>query len=179
MFRRRIPIEIAPPGTDPTEEYHPLPKRGKGDLKSTLPWIIGLVLFCLAGYNTFIKPDDGQAKAPKNQLALFKGNKNAVPQAPTPTADQPMALRLPGEEIKATVAPTPAPSPTPMPVPTSSPTPTVEPPAPEPLLTNILAFGVFENGEQITCACNLDTGDIDGENPELCRAYPPSMCKKE
>jgi hypothetical protein len=151
MFGKRIPFEMAPPGTDPTNQYNPLPKR-RGNLKDAMPWIVGLMLFAFVGYRTFISPSGG------------KDSKAAQETTPPATA----TATIPAPTLTHT--PTLSPTAFYIPTPTYTPTPTIPP---------ILSFGVFVGTQQIACWCDLDTGEIGGDVLELCRQSPPMRCRRE
>lgn len=161
MFKR-IPFEWVEPGVDPTEQHHPLP-RARGNLKDALPWIVGLILVAAIGYQKFVSPrlDTGASQ-------------KAAPPTATATAAHPSLLSdvmRPAATLEATATLTPTATAT------ATPTPTVAlPPTPTPLPSHILTFGVFEGSVQIPCWCNLDTGEIGGDDLDKCRLRPPSMC---
>jgi len=159
MFKR-IPFEWVEPGVDPTEQHHPLP-RTRGNLKDALPWIAGLILVAAIGYQKIVSPRLETGAAQK-----------AAPTA-TATADHPALL---SDVVHPTAMLTPTTTLTA--TATATPTPTVTlPPTPTPLPANILTFGAFENGVQTLCWCNLDTGEVGGDDLDKCRRYPPpSMC---
>ena len=46
----RLKFELAEPGTDPTKQPNPLPKRSRAE---ALPWIFLLIAFILGGYLLF------------------------------------------------------------------------------------------------------------------------------
>ena len=149
---KRIPFELAPPGTDPTNQYNPLPKR-KSNLKDALPWVGGLILFAIVGYRTFIAPNNGQGESKAAQEASPPATATATAPAPTPT-------------LTHTATPTAYYIPTP----TYTPTPTPDP--------HIMTFGVFSGKQQIACWCNVETGEVGGDVLELCRQAPlPARCK--
>jgi len=166
MFKR-IPFEWVEPGVDPTEQHHPLP-RTRGNLKDALPWIVGLILVAAIGYQKFIGP---------RLETGAEANQKAAPAA-TATPARPALLSnglRPAATLTATATATLTPTATTLP--TATPTPTIAPPpTPTPLPAHILTFGVFEDGEQIPCWCNLDTGEVGGDDPEKCRLHPPSLC---
>jgi hypothetical protein len=46
-----------------------------------------------------------------------------------------------------------------------------------PTPTSRITYGVFQDGEQISCWCDLETGEIGGGDPSLCGQYPPTECR--
>ena len=156
---KRIPFEWAEPGVDPTQQHHPLPRR-KGNLKDTLPWIAGLVLVAAFGYQKFVSP----------RIETQAAQEAAMPVA-TATAQ-------PGLLSEKSTAPPPTATATPMVTPTIPPTATATAtPAPTLPPANLVTFGVFDNGQQLACWCNVDTGEVGGEDVEKCSPHKPSLCK--
>lgn len=60
IFGKRLPFELAEPGTDPTSQARPRPRRNS--LRDNRWLVIGLVVFLGFGYFKFVrKPDPRQA----------------------------------------------------------------------------------------------------------------------
>jgi len=158
---KRIPFAWAEPGVDPTKQHHPLP-RSKGSLKDALPWIAGLILFAAFGYNQFISPKI------QNQVA----QKAAMPVATATVAAQPglLSAENTAPPPTATATPTMTPPIPPTATATATPAPTLPP-------ANLVTFGVFDDGQQLACWCDVNTGEVGGEDIEKCSPHKPSLCK--
>jgi hypothetical protein len=124
-----------------------------GGLKDALPWIGALALFLVGGYFLFIKP---------NMTNTPETAKATATAAPTEAGGggmlSSMDVASDEESPAATVTPTPSPTVTPTP-------------------TSRITYGVFQDGEQISCWCDLETGEIGGGDPSLCGQYPPTECR--
>jgi hypothetical protein len=163
FLKPRLPFELAEPGTDPTTLPNPHPKKSWRDV---LPWIAAGIVFLFFGYVKFIKKPDSsssQARAETSPVTVvetpaptptrFTGQGGFFPdQTPTPTL------------IATVTATTPTPTLTPMPTPTPD------------GYVSVVYFGVFVDGEQVTCFCDATgiVGPLD-----VCVQFTPQLCRPD
>ncbi len=156
VLSKRLPFELAEPGTDPTQSAPPRPRRSL--IRENQWLVIGLLVFLGVGYWKFVrKPAPRQAvaadpaptvvasptPAPGGFFDGDGGNTGFFPTAqPPPTATA---------TLPATVTPLPTPTP----------------------VAEGIEYGVFVDGEQVICSC-LYTGDVIG--PAVCHEYVPTAC---
>ena len=140
----RLPFELAEPGTDPTRQHNPYPKRRWTD---ALPWIAALLaLFLLWGY----RHSHGQTASARRP----RSTPTPVAAAVTVSPQSPMAMSVGGAGrgffavTPFITPPTQTPWPTPTPVATSTPVPTSTPTP-----VGMVRYAVFVNGQQVVCEC--------------------------
>lgn len=158
FLRKRIPFELAEPGTDPTRQRnsHPRPTW----LQKNGLLVVGLLAFAIGGWWFFIREPAPPAKS-----------------APVPTAVPTLAPEMTpssgffasGSNSVSGFLPTSEQQPTPTTVVTW---PLLNEP-PSVTITPAPDYNVFVDDESILCWCNLD------DQPAQCYTFIPKICEEQ
>ena len=152
----RVPVEFAPPGTDPTKEHHPV--RVRSPWREALPWVAIAAAFAVLGYVLL------GGKLPETG-SKAQSKPTAAPQKATET---PTAVPTATATAKPTVSPTES----------GSERDTERATTPEPPKVTVLGRGdalVLYSVGEVRCVCNRETGASWGDG-EVCQQFKPEVC---
>jgi hypothetical protein len=148
----RIPFELAEPGTDPTRQKNPIPKRDIGD---ALPWIFGLIFLLIVGYLQF-----------GEQIGLRSSRSTDQTPTETPAVAPTAEITPPGDVSRSESLSESE---------TSSKPVEMTPPAP--VITGEGSRLVTYNVGETCCWCYKDDRPPGGHDVALCQAHEPEICR--